>query len=130
CGYSLLNDKENALVWLQRALDNGFEAGDSLADDSDLDPLRTDPRFKKILASVPVNEDQEHRNAKRKGKPDRLEQANLDFARLDAEASRDGQEWAKAGMNLLMLRELDRSIIALNRAVAAPDYESSSAMYN
>jgi tetratricopeptide (TPR) repeat protein len=130
CGYSLLNDKENALVWLQRALDNGFESAGYLADDSDLDPLRTDARFKKIMASVPRDENEEHRNSKRHGNTDRLEQANVDFTRLQAAASASGEEWAEAGMSLLMLRELDRSIVALNRAVTLLDYEGSSAMYN
>lgn len=131
CGYSLLNEKENALVWLQQALDNGFDGTGYLRDDSDLDPVRTDPRFQKIMASLPNDsDDRRFRNAKGYAKPDRLEQANLDFTRLEAEASQNGEEWAKVGMNLLMLRELDRSVIALNRAVTAPDYEGSSAMYN
>jgi tetratricopeptide (TPR) repeat protein len=130
CGYSLLNDKENALVWLQRSLDNDFDGAGYLTGDSDLDPLRTDARFKKIMASVPRDESEEHRNSKHAIKTDRLEQANLDFTRLQGEASATGEEWAKVGMSLLMLRELDRSIVALNRAVTAPDYDSSSAMYN
>ncbi|HEV7747781.1 MAG TPA: tetratricopeptide repeat protein [Pyrinomonadaceae bacterium] len=131
CGYSLLNDKENALVWLQQALDNGFEGADYLWDDSDLDPLRSDSRFKQILASVPRNDEAERKNAKRYGSADRLEQANLDYARLQSDASATGEDWARVGMSLLMLRDLDRSIIALKRAIAGtPDYEASSAMYN
>lgn len=131
CGYSLLNDKDNALVWLQRALDNGFDRPDLVADDSDLDPLRSDARFKKIVAGMPDDNDRGHfRNAKSYGKPDRLEQANFDFTRLDREGSRDGEEWAKVGARLLMLRDLDRSVVALNRAVSQLDYQGSSAMYN
>jgi tetratricopeptide (TPR) repeat protein len=83
------------------------------------------------LASVPRNEDAEQRNSKRYGNADRLERANLDYARLQSDASATGNDWASVGMSLLMLRELDRSIIALQRAIAAtPDYEASSAMYN
>lgn len=130
CGYSLLNDKENALDWLQQALDNGFEGASYLWDDSDLDPLRTDSRFKKIMASVPRNDDDEHRNSKRYGNADRVERANLDYARVQSDASATGEDWARVGMSLLMLRDFDRSITALNRAIAAPDYEASSAMYN
>src|SRR5215216_7567701 len=37
CGYSLMNAKENAFSWLQRALDNGFNRADLLTTDSDLD---------------------------------------------------------------------------------------------
>jgi tetratricopeptide (TPR) repeat protein len=131
CGYSLLNDKENAFVWLQRALDNGFDGNRYLAHDSDLDPLRSDPRFKKIMANLPEVDGREYiRNAKNRYSVDRLEQANLDFTRLERESSRDGEEWAKVGARLLLLRDLDRSVVSLNRAATYLDYRGSSAMYN
>lgn len=127
CGYSLLNDKENAFLWLQQALDNGFDGYNLIRDDSDLDPIRADARFKKIVAALPVDTD-----SKRSRKPrlDRLEQANLDFTRLEREGSQAGEEWAKVGSRLLMLRDLDRAVVALNQAVTLLGYEGSSAMYN
>ena len=131
CGYSLLNDKENALIWLQRALENGFDSSELVAGDSDLDPLRTDSRFQKIMAGVRNNDEREnYRDAKRDAKLDRVEQANLTFARLQREASHDGEEWAKVGVSLLFLRELDRSVVALKNAVTYLGYDGSSAMYN
>ena len=131
CGYSLLNDKDDALAWLQRALDNGFDGFNLIADDSDLDPLRTDPRFKKIVAATTAeSENKRSRNGRNRVKLDRLEQANFDFARLEGEDSAQGEEWAKVGSRLLMLRDLDRAVVALSRAVALLDYEGSSAMYN
>jgi len=126
CGYALLNDKENAFVWLERALADSFGRADLLRSDSDLDSLRTDARFKKILDSNPKAT--EKKNASRT--PDRLEQANLDFARLTREASQDGSEWHKVGRRLLGLRDLDRSIVALSQAVTLLDYKGSTAMYN
>lgn len=131
CGYSLLNDKENALIWLQRALENGFDSSELVAGDSDLDPLRTDSRFQKIMAGVRNNDEREnYRDAERDAKLDRVEQANLTFARLQREASHDGEEWAKVGVSLLFLRELDRSVVALKNAVTYLGYDGSSAMYN
>jgi tetratricopeptide (TPR) repeat protein len=131
CGYSLLNDKDNALAWLQRALDNGFDGFNLIADDSDLDPLRTDTRFQKIVAGMPAeSENKRSRSGRDRVKLNRLEQANLDFARLEGENSSEGEEWAKVGSRLLMLRDLDRAVVALNRAVTLLDYEGSSAMYN
>jgi tetratricopeptide (TPR) repeat protein len=131
CGYSLLNDKENALAWLQKALDNGFVQADLIADDSDLDPIRSDARFKKIVAGFPANlETSSRRKAKAYANADRLEQANLDFIRLDREKSEDGQQWSKVGVRLLMLRDSDRSVVALNRAVSLLNYKGSDAMYN
>jgi tetratricopeptide (TPR) repeat protein len=49
CGYALLNDKENALFWLERSLDAGFDRPDLLREDSDLDRLRCDPRYNEIV---------------------------------------------------------------------------------
>lgn len=131
CGYSLMNDKENALVWLQRALDNGFDNTELVADDSDLDPLRSDARFKKIVAGMPEIRDRgQYKKAKSSVKLDRLERANFDFTRLERENSQEGEEWARAGSRLLMLRDLDRSVVALKQAVTLLDDKASSAMYN
>lgn len=55
CDYALLNDKDNAFVWLQRSLETGFDRPELVASDSDLDPLRTDPRFKRLSESVNAN---------------------------------------------------------------------------
>jgi tetratricopeptide (TPR) repeat protein len=49
CGYALLNDKENALFWLKRSVDAGFDRPDLLKEDSDLDRLRCDPRYDEIV---------------------------------------------------------------------------------
>jgi tetratricopeptide (TPR) repeat protein len=49
CGFALLNDKENALFWLDRALRAGFDRTDLLKEDSDLDSIRCDPRFGQML---------------------------------------------------------------------------------
>jgi tetratricopeptide (TPR) repeat protein len=131
CGYSLLNDKDNALVWLQRALENGFDSTGHIAHDPDLDPLRTDQRFKTLLSNIPADNDSERtRNESGYVKTDRLEKANLAFARLESEASKDGDAWAQVGLQLLLLRDLDRSIVALSRAADYLDYKGSTAMYN
>ena len=131
CGYSLLNDKENALIWLQRSLESGFDGSDLVAEDSDLDPLRTDARFQKIMAAFrSADKEDGDRNAKGDLKPDRVERANLTFARLQRESSHEGEEWAKVGVSLLFLRALDRSIVALKNAVTYLGYDGSSAMYN
>jgi Flp pilus assembly protein TadD len=131
CGYSLLNDKENAFGWLKRALENQFGRTELLMEDSDLDPLRTDPRFKQILAIRAVdNHLDPSGNVKGSAKPDRLEQANSEFARLERETSTDGNKWSSVGLQLLRLRVLDRSIIALNQAVTHLDHKGATAMYN
>ena len=129
CGYAMLNDNDNALAWLQRSLDNGFEQTELLASDSDLDPIRTDARFKKLLATVPHGE-LYVRSEKGYGKFDRLEQANYDYARLERESSQDGDDWAKVGARMVMLRDFDRAVIALNKAVEYLAERGENAMYN
>ena len=129
CAYALINDKDNALAWLQRAIDAGFEQWDNLASDSDLDPLRTDPRFKKLRESLPKG-DLYVRDEQGYGKRDRLSQANYDYARLEREASQSGEDWARVGARMLMLRDFERAQVALLKGVAYLGGGAENAMYN
>jgi len=125
CGFAMLDDKDNALFWLERALASGFDRTDLLKNDSDLDPVRSDPRFRDILqkASFTKNED------KRSKGHDRLEEAVSNFEQLRRESSRNGDAWYKVGSQLIRLRDLDRAAIALTQAVDHLIYRAS-AMYN
>jgi Flp pilus assembly protein TadD len=127
CGYALLNDKENGLFWLNRSIAAGFDRADLLKEDSDLDPLRSDPRFKEIAQKVSY--------AKKEDKPgkdktiSRLEDAVNSFEQLRRDSSRDGDEWYKVGSRLLKLRDFDRAATALTQAVDHLPYRGASAMY-
>ncbi|HMS38843.1 MAG TPA: tetratricopeptide repeat protein [Pyrinomonadaceae bacterium] len=48
CGYSLLNQKDKAFEWLEKAIKNGFAQFANLGADKDLDNIRSDARFKKM----------------------------------------------------------------------------------
>ena len=50
CVYARAGDVEQAIACLQRAIQNGFGHWAWLEHDSDLNPLRGDPRFQKLLA--------------------------------------------------------------------------------
>lgn len=50
CAYSLAEDRDRAIAWLETALDTGYSNFAHLKRDSDLDGLRTDPRYRKLLA--------------------------------------------------------------------------------
>jgi adenylate cyclase len=50
CYYALENKKAKALEFLHKALEKGWRDKDWIASDHDLDSLRDDPRFKKLLA--------------------------------------------------------------------------------
>jgi Flp pilus assembly protein TadD len=128
CGYALLNDKDNALFWLERSLAVGFDRTDLLKTDSDLDPLRSDNRFKQIIQKVSFTKKEE-----KPGKDktvSRLEDAVNNFELLRRESSEDGDEWYKVGSRLLRLRDFDRAAAALIQAVDHLGYRGASAMYN
>ena len=49
CAYALLGEKEKALDWLEKSVENGFNQFDHMEEDPDLDSLRDEPRYKKII---------------------------------------------------------------------------------
>ncbi len=131
CGYALLNDKENALFWLDRAFGGGFDRIDLLKEDSDLDSLRSDPRFKDIVQRV-TSTRIEDGATKKKEHPDhdRLNEAIINFEQLRSASSQDGDQWYKVGSRLLGLRDLERATVALTQAVEHVGYRGASAKYN
>ena len=52
CNYALLGEKEQALKWLEKALDSGFPDLMHVQSDTDLQGLRSDARFQKLVGSV------------------------------------------------------------------------------
>lgn len=52
CAYARLDQKDAALDWLDRAVKVGFEVGHYLRQDDDLDNLRSDPRFRKMVETM------------------------------------------------------------------------------
>ena len=131
CGFALLNDKENALTWLERALSLGFDRTDLLRNDSDLDPVRSDARFQQLLRKVSFtrNEDKSSKDDGHKNS-DRFQEAMSNFDRLRQESSDDGNQWYKVGSRLIRMREFDRAIFALTQAIEHLRYRNGSAMYN
>ena len=52
CVYAMLGEKDEAIACLEKSVSNGFGHREWLENDSDLDPLRNDPRFKALLSKV------------------------------------------------------------------------------
>ena len=52
CGYSLLGEKSKALEWLEKAVEMGWKDVTHLEKDSDLDSLREETGFKKLLGKL------------------------------------------------------------------------------
>jgi thiol-disulfide isomerase/thioredoxin len=55
CLYCLLTDLDQAFVYLDRAVVNGFDSAATAKDDDDLAALRSDPRWEKIIARIEAN---------------------------------------------------------------------------
>ncbi|MCI0488124.1 MAG: tetratricopeptide repeat protein [Blastocatellia bacterium] len=52
CAYSRLNEKDKAFEWLNKLLQTGFKASQPLKTDEDFANLRSDPRFKELVATA------------------------------------------------------------------------------
>ena len=52
CVYTMLGENDEAIACLEKSVSNGFGHREWLENDSDLDPLRSDPRFKALLSKV------------------------------------------------------------------------------
>ncbi|HET7436547.1 MAG TPA: tetratricopeptide repeat protein, partial [Thermoanaerobaculia bacterium] len=85
------------------------------AEDSDLDPVRSDPRFAKIVA-----------NSKSEAATRRVNEATERLAELQASPDADGDDWFDTGLSLLRLRHLDESIGAFQHAIAANEKRGTS----
>ncbi len=123
CGYSMLDDRDAAIAWLERALEAGFDSPKHFWNDSDLDPLRTDPRFAALLERV-------GRELGHTPERDRLSEALETYDALAAERSTDGKAWGRAGLDLLRLRQFEAAADALTRAVQLRGDYATTEMYN
>jgi len=52
CSYSLLDEIEDSIEFLEKSVNNGFTKKDWLINDSDLDPLRDHPKFQSLIEKM------------------------------------------------------------------------------
>jgi beta-lactamase regulating signal transducer with metallopeptidase domain/Flp pilus assembly protein TadD len=119
CSWALLGNADNALAELTRSIDAGWDDFEHIADDSDFDPIRSDPRFRTLLESK-IADAATHRERKILAKVEKLKSGKVQH---------DGDDWFDAGMDLLRLRKLDESIQAFQASIAANE-KVATAMYN
>ena len=121
CGYARKGDTARAFEWLQRAIDEGFEAESYLRKDDDLDSLRSDPRFAKIRQAARENE-----NAGNRAQGDRIAAR---YERLKAAPAARGKAFYEIGKDLLDAERYDLSAQAFQTA-AARGYREGASLYN
>ncbi len=126
CGMSLSGRSDDALAALRRAIDLGLDDPELLAEDSDLDPLRADPRFQAL-----VNEVFELAGERRDPiEHHRYRHATEALEVLRETGSENAGAWSKVGTRLLMLRQLDAAAEALENAARFAREAPATALYN
>jgi beta-lactamase regulating signal transducer with metallopeptidase domain/tetratricopeptide (TPR) repeat protein len=120
CSYALLGDANRAVPALQQALARGWDDEEKIAEDSDFDPIRNDPRFKALMqAEVGGAVSRRERRAMER----------LQTLQQTADVTAHGDDWFDTGLDLIRLRKLDESIVAFEKAIAAGEKVSTS-MFN
>jgi beta-lactamase regulating signal transducer with metallopeptidase domain/Flp pilus assembly protein TadD len=134
CSYALANNTDAAILALKEAIDAGWDDMDKIADDSDFDPIRSDPKFARAMsaqggeiATRRVNEVVQRYEDLRVGKT--VTKKDKDDFHFDFDGKEDNNEWFQAGYDLLRLRKLDDAIDAFQHSIDAGEKESTS-MYN
>jgi tetratricopeptide (TPR) repeat protein len=110
CAYSQKGEGDNAIAWLGKAIDAGFDDREMINSDSDFDPIRSDPRFIRLVS-------------------DKSSRENSQLDSLRARGSRNAEEWAKVGAKLLNHRDLPSAISALSEAIRLDPF-LGNAWYN
>jgi beta-lactamase regulating signal transducer with metallopeptidase domain/Flp pilus assembly protein TadD len=128
CSYALASDTDHALAALKAAIDAGWDDLDKIADDSDFDPIRSDPKFQRAMAGSDheiatrrVTQTVERYNELRSNKQETRTDELLE--------EKHNNDWFEVGLDLLRLRRLDESIDAFQRSIGEHEKESTS-MYN
>lgn len=133
CSYSLNDDKDNAMKLLAQAIEAGWDDMEHIAEDSDLDPVRSDARFSRV-----VNDARGHAATKRLTETmERYQDLKTTASSASAASSataptkaditfKDGKfkikhkghdDWYDVGLDLLRLRKMDESINAFQQAI-------------
>jgi beta-lactamase regulating signal transducer with metallopeptidase domain/Tfp pilus assembly protein PilF len=118
CSYALAGQKDKAMDALQKSFDEGFDRPDLFAEDEDLNSLRGDARFQKLLNEVMNSGTAE---AERR-------EATREFERLAKTKEVDEGNWNSVGIQLLRSGDYDGAAKAFDNEFAVSKDED--ALYN
>jgi len=137
CSYALNDDKENALKTLAAAIEAGWDDMDHIADDSDFDPIRSDPRFGRVINDA-HNSASNRRLTETMEKYQRLERNETTTGEARSSATfnskhfqweKSGDDWFSVGLDLLRLRKIDEAVNAFQQSIRA-GHNVANATYN
>ncbi len=121
CGYARKGDSARAFEWLQKAVDEGFDAESYLAKDDDLDSLRSDPRFAQIRRTARKNNEE--------GDRAQAERIAARYSRLKATPAARGKAYYEIGKDLLGVGRYDLAAQAFQTS-AARGFSEGASLYN
>ncbi len=120
CAYARKGETDRAFEWLEKAMAAGFDVHGHL-DDSDLEPLHSDPRWTALKAKA--------REARAGRDQAKVKRAVERFDLLVARTPRDGRALYDVGRDLLRWGDYDRAARAFVAAAEAGVREGT-ALYN
>ncbi|HET6463681.1 MAG TPA: hypothetical protein VFH33_07760 [Candidatus Krumholzibacteria bacterium] len=120
CSWALARQTDAAMKSLQASFDEGFEDLDMYGSDEDLNSLRTDARFKKLMTQV-QNSDEGTQQKRAAGR---------EYDRLASSKSIDDGEWNSVGVDLLRVGDYDKAALAFDKEFALSRNEDEDAIYN
>lgn len=118
CSYALADQTGRAIDALRASFDEGFDRPDLFAEDSDLNSLRGDPRFKDLLDDVMSSGTAE---ASRRS-------ATRDYDRLAKQKDVDEGDWNSVGIELLRSGDYEAAANAFDKEYLVSKDED--ALYN
>lgn len=120
CSWALAKQPDAAMKSLQASFDEGFEDLDMYGSDEDLNSLRTDARFKKLMTQV-QNSDEGAQQKRAAGR---------EYDRLASSKTIDDGEWNSVGVDLLRVGDYDKAALAFDKEFAQSRNEDEDAIYN
>lgn len=120
CSWALAKQPDAAIKSLQASFDEGFEDLDMYGSDEDLNSLRQDPRFKKLMTQV-QNSDEATQEKRAAGR---------EYDRLAASKDIDDGEWNAVGVDLLRVGDYDKASLAFDNEFKQSRNEDEDAIYN
>lgn len=120
CSWALAGQLDAAMKSLQASFDEGFDDLDMYASDDDLNSLRDDPRFKKLMQQV-MNTDEADQRRRAAGR---------DYDRLVASKDVDDGEWNSVGIDLLRSGDYDKAALAFDNEFKQSGNQDEDAIYN